>query len=227
MDKTPDDLLRHIFEVYVHDFGFLPANILTVSRRWHALLLATRNLWARVNIHVDSYHTIPYIIGRPHMTHEHNPFKRNEDKDYPKYYGSDARLDSKGPTSLLAYLQRSNPYKSRNGLPLDISIKWGALVDIRPHYLKEGHRQWQYHGPSQRRCDNQSEELLRYLAGFQDDKEGEDDEQRSRLDEFVGRWSSVKIDMSSISRLRETRPTCSRCSRAFEPYSPRMVERIQ
>jgi hypothetical protein len=102
MEDAPDDILRLIFETYVHDLQLSPANLLTVNRRWHALLVGVRSLWTRISIVIDSFSTIPFIIGTQR----------------DRYVDMDT-------LPLPIYLQRSGE------LPLDISIHW-KRVDTRP-----------------------------------------------------------------------------------------------
>jgi hypothetical protein len=63
MEDTPDDTLPLIFETYLHDLQLSPANLLTVNRRWHELLVGISTLWTRISIIIDSFDTIPSIIG--------------------------------------------------------------------------------------------------------------------------------------------------------------------
>jgi hypothetical protein len=95
MEDTPDDILCLIFETYVHDLQLSPTNLLTVNRRWHALLVGTSTLWTRISIVVDSFDTIPSIIGN-----------------------SKCQPVNMATLPLLIYLGRSGE------LPLDVLIRW-------------------------------------------------------------------------------------------------------
>lgn len=108
MEDAPDDILRLIFGTYIHDLRRSPANLLTVNRRWHAILVGTGTFWTRISIVIDSFNTIPYLIAiqRNHISHITT-------------------------APLLVYLRRSLR------LPLDISIRWrnseNSSIATGPH----------------------------------------------------------------------------------------------
>jgi hypothetical protein len=95
MNDAPNDILCLIFDTYIHVLGRSPANILTVNRRRYATLVETGTLWTQIPIIIDSFDTIPHLIG----------ICKNPITDLTT-------------APLLAYLIRSHL------LPLDISIYW-------------------------------------------------------------------------------------------------------
>jgi hypothetical protein len=229
MDNTPDDILRLVLESYVNDLGQSPANLLTVCRRWHHMLLSNPNVWSRLHINVTSFHTIPYILGK-------------ENKLHPK-----ERNSTKRPAPLLAYLERSIPVKGMRGHPLDISIRWSKMnvtsyaSDVK-FYLQilfpdppKGPQQFHgdmwgfydeeykdYYGlddddldlyeadlnQHKHLCEIQMQELVTWLAG---ERSVEDLDHKTNVEagNYAARWKSLFIDM--------TRVPCDEC-KDFEIY---------
>jgi hypothetical protein len=107
MDDAPDDILKLIFESYIHRIYSSSANLTSYRQSPLAPPHDYEQFWTRVSTVVDSFDKIIYLIGKP----------ENDDQV------GDTN-EASGITPLFAYyFKHSIPSNRSRGLLLDISIR--------------------------------------------------------------------------------------------------------
>lgn len=147
MDSTPDDILRLIFDAYVHEIAQPAIHFLAVSRRWHNLANATPTLWTTLQVTIRSLSTVPMLLGCS-----------------PDDYLCQGLQERDDNTPLGKYLSRSWPRDIDAGLSLDISIDATRIKEVEENGDKGGNTLGSTNDSSM--YEAQFKLLMTVLAGF-------------------------------------------------------------